>query len=498
MGIVKATMSEIDFRKTKRRRVLSGALTLVLAISATSAGAEDLVEDFRSHLLVTDIFQPELGSVAIHKTEVVLKESDPRAQDISGNRALFQGVPYFQYWQHHERTYLFHPMALGLYLLNNASVLTAQDLSAVLETSVSLPNGGRAFYYPKQYKLARFLTPYYQYSALAMGDLLTGFIKLHQAGKVSEDLLRQVWKSMTFPYAQGGVNLADRVFLEVPIWGSPPEIVLNGWLYTLLRVAEYARYSGDAEARRLLASNLAFLAQVLPSFDDEARQISRYSNSTPYQATVVFTKSEGELTVDYQPHVGLEAVFPVPMTLALRQNWSASSFDTQIRARKGRSVSLSLTLGAIYDTVLQSTTPFTVKLLPGVYDPLTASPRKGGEPTQIRALQADGLWIARLDAKAMARAGFFLGYPTNFSKNGGENYYHVLHVVGLRLLAEELTKPELAGLVGAEVVAFCEHWADKWERYTHSAMHVGRRFPAENDDRQNTLSGSALSAQTSP
>jgi len=52
-------------------------------------------------------------------------------------------------------------MALGRYLLNNASVLTDADLSAILEASVVLPNGGRTFYYPKKYKLARFLTPYY-------------------------------------------------------------------------------------------------------------------------------------------------------------------------------------------------------------------------------------------------------------------------------------------------------------------------------------------------
>jgi len=326
-----------------------------------------------------------------------------------------------------------------------------------------------------------------------MGDVLTGFIKLHQAGTVSGDMVQQIWKSLTFPYEQGGVNLSDRVFLEVPIWGSPPEIVLNGWLYTLLRVAEYARYSGEAEPRRLLARNLTFLAQLLPSFDDETRKISRYSNSTPYAATVVFTESQGELIVQYRPHESLEAVFPRPMTLPLRENWSASPFDTQIRARHERTLNISLSLGALYDTVIQSRTPFTVEMLPGVYDPLTASPRKGGKPVKIPALQVDGQWSARLNATEMARAGFFLGYPTNFSKSGGENYYHVLHFVGLRLLVDALSRPELAGLVEPEILSTCLNWADQWERYTRSDVHEGRRFPAAADVRMNTLSGSAFS-----
>ena len=490
-------MATNEFSKASKRAVLASAIGLMLIAQTESASAESRTEDFRANLLITDIFQPDPTSVAIRKSEFVLKEADPRAEELSGDRALFQRVPYFQYWQHHERTYLFHPMQLGGYVQHEAQAMTAQDLAAVLETSVLLPNGGRAFYYPKQYKIWRFLPPYYQYSAIAMGDVLTGFIKLRQAGKISEDMVREIWKSLTFPYAQGGVNLGDRVFLEVPLWGAPPEIVLNGWLYTLLRVADYARYSGDPEARRLLASNLVFLAQVLPSFDDQARQISRYSNSTPYSAAVVFAEAEGQMVVDYLPHPGFEEVFPHPMSLPLHSKWSASPFDTQIRSRKGRRVTLSLSLGALYDTVIRSTVPFSVEILPGVYDPLTASPRAGGDGLRLSAQRVEGQWAARLDAKQMDSDGFFLGYPTNFSKNGDENFYHVLHYVGLRLLVEALGKPELHGLVGAEVLATCLRWADKWERYTQSATHAGRRFSDADSVRQNALRGSAFPAEVS-
>jgi hypothetical protein len=67
-----------------------------------------------------------------------------------------------------------------------------------------------------------------------------------------------------------------------------------------------------------------------------------------------------------------------------------------------------------------------------------------------------------------AEDGLICGFPTNFSKGGKENYYHVYHVVGLLLLAMD-------DHVSPEQQLSMIHWALKW-----------------NDDIQNVSAAEAL------
>ena len=71
------------------------------------------------------------------------------------------------------------------------------------------------------------------------------------------------------------------VFLELPLFYSPPEIILNGWLHALLNYGDYVTEFPNLENRAIWNRNIRYLVDLLPSFDDPENRISLYSNTTP-------------------------------------------------------------------------------------------------------------------------------------------------------------------------------------------------------------------------
>jgi hypothetical protein len=111
-----------------------------------------------------------------------------------------------------------------------------------------------------------------------------------------------------------------------------------------------------------------------------------------------------------------------------------SSYDTQILHDNGRVITAFITCNQKYDTWVESTNPFSLRLDTGRYVKTRATPDVGGKKIKIKAeKQNNGKYRANLTKN---RGELFCGYPTNFGKNG-KNLYHQYHIVSLLYLARD-------------------------------------------------------------
>jgi hypothetical protein len=109
------------------------------------------------------------------------------------------------------------------------------------------------------------------YSALAQGQGLSLLVRVHRATGRDRylDTAREAFRSLTIPAADGGVSLPegdDGAWLEETIV-EPPTHILNGFLWALWGVRDYAGATGDAEAERLVARCAKTLARHLEEYD---------------------------------------------------------------------------------------------------------------------------------------------------------------------------------------------------------------------------------------
>lgn len=109
------------------------------------------------------------------------------------------------------------------------------------------------------------------YSALAQGQGLSLLCRLHRAtGRdVYLDTAREAFRSLTIPAPAGGVSLpegGDGAWLEETIV-EPPTHILNGFLWALWGVHDYAAASGDPAADELLERCRKTLERNLDAYD---------------------------------------------------------------------------------------------------------------------------------------------------------------------------------------------------------------------------------------
>ena len=83
---------------------------------------------------------------------------------------------------------------------------------------------------------------------------------------------------------------------------------------------------------------------------------------------------------------------------------------------------------------------------------------------EVIAVGHDGDYSINLDA---IRPRLICGYPTNFSKVGAKNYYHVQHIVALSYLALSYPMPEAQK---ASLLKYAALWREDMEH------HPGQTF----------------------
>jgi len=260
---------------------------------------------------------------------------------------------------------------------------------------------------------------------------------------------------MEWPFEKGGVNLAGRAVLEMPSFNGPPEVILNGWIDALLHIRDYARTAGDVEAMDFFKANIQFLVDILPVFDCREAGISRYSDVSPYRAwiTLATPADIDSIRLLYRPK--FDYLKPILIRPGCAEGpESFSPYDNHIVRRNGRKALVWLTASQLYDTVvIAKSGQLEVSLNTGSIARSQSTPGfAGGEE---RLFVGGELGEGELAASFGADDGLICGYPTNFSKGGTTNYYHVYHVVGLMLLA-------LGGEVSEEQKRSMLSWSLKW------------------------------------
>ncbi|MGI3127514.1 hypothetical protein [Nitratireductor sp. PBL-C9] len=350
---------------------------------------------------------------------------------------LVEGVPFAQYWQlEDDKKYVFHPIVFGRYVFNSADDKVFQQnwKELVSKVGIELPNGGLAFYYPNHYPLNRMRGPDLVYSAISQSEVLAGFLRLHQELQSDEtaEMLGKVRDALFFPHDQGGVDLGVAQ-LELPLFRSNPEIILNGWLHSLLHLNDYAILMNDAQVASYVEQNLEFFADNHDAWYDHERFITRYSDTSPHRLVVTPEEAGQEFTAVYKPKDARLKSYEIEPVLDLENRYSG--FDVRVNAVNADNgkITMSLTCSSLFDTYLTSDAAFSVMIRDGGYSPSRASPDASGEWQTIVSGEIDGREVAQisLDDKEL-----ICGYPTNFSKANGKNFYHMQHIVALRYLAE--------------------------------------------------------------
>ncbi|WP_336071425.1 hypothetical protein [Nitratireductor rhodophyticola] len=350
---------------------------------------------------------------------------------------LVEGVPFAQYWQLEDaQKYVFHPMVFGRYVFNSA---VDKDFhknweEIVSKVGVELPNGGLAFYYPNHYPLNRMRGPDLIYSAISQSEILAGFIRLHQElnSEKTAEVLSKVRDALFFPHEQGGVDLGVAQ-LELPLFRSNPEIILNGWLHSLLHLNDYATLMDDMQVASYVERNLEFFVDNHDAWYDQARFITRYSDTSPHRLIVTPEKPGQEFTALFKAKDARLRSYEIQPVLDFENRYSG--YDVRINAVNADNgkITMSLTCSSLFDTYLTSDDPFSVLIRDGGYSPFRASPDASGNWQKIESSNVGGREVAHISLKDKE---LICGYPTNFSKANGRNFYHMQHIIALRYLAE--------------------------------------------------------------
>ena len=425
------------------------------------AGIEALVEQgdwkaLQGMASAQSIFQPDAGSEARMSKLVAAPDPAQRADFVGDD-----GLPYSWYptvegdgkWR------VLHPGGVGRRLFELAQDAEASRiyLERMKTVGVKLPNGGWAWYYPRHIRISRLLGPDLKYSGMTAGDILGGYTEVLRRHPEAYQWCNpsDILESLYFPWQHGGVSLAGKAILELPLFRSPPELVLNGWLHALLFLNDYILVTQDARAQAFYEANVTFLAETLEDFHDRDTGLSRYSDLSPYKVRLACSEPEQQFLAWYGPkRSGLpELVYPLcPVDGKL----GVSPYDNQLLTREsdGKAKSAMVSSSAKYTTAIVSTGPFKVTVDPGVTNYVSTVPLKSGRTLVVPAerIKGSGLYVASLQGVPLLS-----GTPTTFSKAGQKNYYHVQHVVALYYLAK-------FGRVNRAVRDAFVYYAERWQR----------------------------------
>jgi len=427
----------------------------VLPSSTTPTSGFSVTSFSRARRMQNYIQPPEELIQSISRVYSSEMQSDEKIPESSKGSALIliNGVPFFPYWQKKEKQYAFHPMAYGGFL-SRLSCTEPIDryLDAAEQMAYKLPNGGLLWYYPDNYNLNRFLGPDISPSAIGQGQILGAIVDLdRRCDRDLYNLARSAFLGLAFPYYDGGVNLKDKFLLELPLFRSAPEVILNGWLHALLYLRQYADYYNDSQARKLFLASVATLAQDLPSFHDAKTGLSLYSDLCPYRVRIRHPNGPlKKLFVFYKAReAGLDnLVFELKPIMNDR-----SSYDNRVIKSTKSFTDVWISCSQRYDTYLVAEgAPFTAEFTTGTYDPKRATPAAGGEHIELQSHKAGDYEVVHITS---VRQKLFCGYPTNFSKYVGKNYYHVYHVVALACLLASADLPQ-------DVRDALSFWMHKW------------------------------------
>ena len=315
---------------------------------------------------------------------------------------------------------------------------------------------------------------YYAAALAEAGTLLGSRTLLHAADAFFAPVLRPVNHGGTL-YRSGN----DVIPALVP--ARPRDLVLNGWLSTLVAVDGYAARRDSDAARQLLRDSARTLARFLPRYDVPNLHLSRYGLTGPLLLRIglsggavggvrfsrlrVAIPGEGEQRLPSRS-AGRWSNRAYPEDAAVELD--AAGKETLIPHARGLRLVAVLSrapfpranrLRFTIRTPRELTATITAHI--GRYDPGTsATVDRGWVTLGTRALHRGANVV---DLELPYEEIDLFAYPTNFTRGGPGtkvNTYHGTHIVRLRQLATATGRQELLD------------WADRWMGYVDQwSMH---------------------------
>ena len=433
--------SKLGWMRTMRKVVVILSFTLCMVSSAVETVGLTPCEEItgRNDCVTPSPFQPSLSDMRLVSRLVDTDDDAIEFERHERFRALVivDGVPYYRYWLLDEESHhVFHPMRYGRYVLHSAEYgeLHAQLLDTAQRTGIELPNGGLAFYYPNHYPLNRMRGPDLVYSAISQSEILAGFLRLYQrsGSDLSKSILDGVKRALFFDHLNGGVDLGVAL-LELPLFRSNPEVILDGWLHALLHLNDYAVLMNDPKVASYVEESLDFFADNHSVWYDEQRSISRYSDTSPQRVVFVPTVEDQKISVIYKARDSRLMHYSIEPVMDLKNEFSA--FDVRVVSvnRGNAKRTVVVTCAGLFDTYVVSSEPFELSLRSNAYDPFRATPGAEGDWQTVQADLREEQYVVHVN---VPEGELICGYPTNFARSHGKNYYHVYHIVALQYLAK--------------------------------------------------------------
>lgn len=304
------------------------------------------------------------------------------------------------------------------------------------------------------------------------------------------------FQALGIPVEEGGTLYRtgrDIAFALVPT--RPPELVLNGWLSTLVSLHDYAELRDSDAARRLLRSSLLTLRRFLPLYDVPDLHLSRYGLTGPLLLRLGFSGGPGAGVRISRLRVAIPGQGEIALPSRAGGRWTPRAYPEDAAVERGRSggeILLPHGRGLRLIAVLSRAAfprpnrlrfhvrahrdmSIVVTAHIGRYDPMTSA-------TLERAwVELATVAVPRgshdVDVALPYRPIDLFAYPTNFTRGGAGrkvNTYHGTHIIRLRTLAEATGFADLRA------------WSDRWLRYTrqwqrHSAYADGICWTPEGD-----------------
>ncbi len=388
------------------------------------------------------------------------------------SEVVVDNIHYTKYWQNDHENFIFHPMRFGRFVKQSLDKNSdyINSIPAVIEKlGIKLPNNGVAFYYPNYYDLGRMSGPDLMYSAISQAEILSGFTKYDQLEQTdySRKLVTDIKNAMMFPYEQGGVELSGVAQLELPLFRSNPEIILNGWLHALVHLNSYAKEYNDQEVVEYIERNLQFFIENQDAWYDNERNISRYSDTSPHRVILDLSEADAPPTLFavFKSKVDELSNYIVEVKEDSENKYSAFDVKINTKTPTNGKAQMTLTCSQLFDTTLVSSEPFSLSVKDGGFDPNRASPDGTGDWHKIESYKLNNDWYAA--DFALNDAELICGYPTNFAKYTGENYYHVYHIVALLYLAfDSGFSDDIAG----QISKIAKNWWERTYDYEYKEM----------------------------
>ncbi|GAA5645585.1 hypothetical protein [Vibrio proteolyticus] len=380
---------------------------------------------------------------------------------------LKDNVPYANYWQLKDpNKYVFHPMVFGRYVFNNVGNPEFRNklYNITNYAGVDLPNGGTGFYYPNHYPLNRMKGPDIIYSSISQSEILAGYLKnyLIEQSPKSKDLLLKVKKALFLHHSEGGVDLGIAQ-LELPLFHSNPEIILNGWLHAILHLNDYALVMNDKEISDYIHKNLNFFVKYHDVWYDSKRNITRYSDTSPHRVQLYKTYKDQEFDVIFESKIKELSNYHVKPIYDIARKYGA--YDTTMTSVKDNVNTMMLNCSGFYNTYVTSSQPFSMKVKEGGYSPVRATPDGTGFWKTIESYKKNEIFIAKLD---IDDGELICGYPTNFSKANKKNFYHMQHIVALLYIASYSSYHDAK--LDKELIRIALEWLDNNKKFDEKNM----------------------------